>query len=305
MFSIILSQVLRMGLILVVGYVIFRMKLITHEGNVCLSNLLLLVVNPLMIFQSFMVAYTPARMRAFGISALLAAMAHLIAVGLAVLVARKNGNGNHGIERICVIFSNCGFMGIPLISSILGSEGVLYLTPYIVVFTVFLWTYGLSQMIGKSSPQLILRGLTSPAMIAIVIGLIFFVTGLRLPDFMDGGFDTLASMNTPLSMLIAGISLAETDLAGALKKKRLYLICAFRLLVVPAAFLLLIRFLPVSRDIRIVNLIAAACPAATSGTLFALRYGGDYKYASEIFAVSTVLSMATIPLFVFLAERLL
>ena len=305
MFTLILGQVLKMLVILVVGFIIFRIRLIDHAGNAALSNLLLLVVNPMMIFQSFMIGYTGRRMRDFLISALLAVIAHLIAIGLATLLARKKDNQSCGIERICMVFSNCGFMGIPLINAVLGKEGVLYLTPYIVVFTVFLWTYGLVRMTGECSPALIRKGLLSPAMIAIALGLVFFVTGLRFPSAINGGIEAIASMNTPLSMLIAGISLAESDIVSALKKKRLYLVCAVKLLIVPAIFMLLLRFLPVNRDIGYVCLIAAACPAATSGTMFALRYNGDYRYAAELFAASTVLSMATIPLVAYLAERLL
>ena len=303
MFSIIVAQVLKMFVIIVAGFAISKVKLVSHEGNAGLSNLLLFVVNPLMIFNSFMIGYTPQRMKDFLTSGLLAVIAHVVAIGIAALFTRKKGNRSAGLERICIVFSNCGFMGIPLISSVLGSEGVLYLTPYIVVFTVFLWTYGLAQMTGKNSPDQIARSLVTPAMIAIVLGLVFFITGLRLPGPAAGAVESLASMNTPLSMLIAGISLAESDIVSALKRKRLYLVCAVKLLLMPAVILLILKFLPVSRDIRYVNVIAAACPTATSGTLFAIRYKGDYKYTSEIFAVSTVISMATIPLIVFLMER--
>lgn len=305
MFTIIIGQVLTMCLILVVGYIMFRVKLINHEGNTALSNLLLLVVNPMMLFQSFMIEYTSRRMRDFLISALLAVIVHGAAIAVAGVVAGKRGNSDYGIERICMVFSNCGFMGIPLINAALGSEGVLYLTPYIVIFTFFLWTYGLGQMTGKSSLAQMGKNLISPAIIAIILGLVFFVTGLRFPEPVDKGLETIASMNTPLAMLIAGISLAESDLAGALRKSRLYLVCTVKLAVIPLLMLVLFRFLPVSRDIRYVNLIAAACPAATSGTLFALRYNGDYKYSSEIFAICTVISMVTIPAFVFLMERVI
>ena len=300
LFAIILGQVLKMCLIMAVGFLISRIGLITHEGNKGLSNLLLLVVNPLMLFQSFMIEYTPRRMRDFLISALLAVVVHAISIVVASIVARRNPNT--GIERICMVFSNCGFMGIPLIHAALGNEGVLYLTPYIVVFTVFLWTYGLAQMTGRNDFSRMMKSLVNPAIVAIIVGLVFFVTGLRLPTFMSEGLGTLADMNTPLAMLIAGISLAESDLGEALRKKRLYLVCAVKLVIIPLLMMVLFMFLPVSRDIRYVNLIAAACPAATSGTLFALRYGGDYRYSAEIFAVCTLFSMITIPVIVFLME---
>ena len=305
MFTIILGQVLKMCLIMAIGFFISRIGLITHEGNAGLSNLLLLVVNPLLLFQSFMIEYTPRRMRDFLISALLAVVVHAISIGVATVVARKKGNPNAAIERICVVFSNCGFMGIPLIHAALGSEGVLYLTPYIVVFTVFLWTYGLAQMTGRSSLPQIMKSLVNPAIISIIIGLAFFVTGLRLPVFMNDGLGMLADMNTPLAMLIAGISLAESDLGKALRNKRLYLVCVVKLLVIPLLMMVIFMFLPINRDIRYVNLIAAACPVATSGTLFALRYGGDYRYSAEIFAVGTLASMVTIPAIVFLMEMVI
>ena len=303
MFAIVLEQILKMFVILIVGFIISRIRLIDHKGNVCLSNLLLLVVNPMLLFNSYMIEYTPQRMKAFLISALLAVIVHVAAIVLATFTAGKR-NPDYAIERLCMIFSNCGFFGIPLVNAALGSEGVFYLTPFIFVFTVFLWTYGVILMTGKGSAATIIKSLMSPAMIAVLLGLVFFITGLRLPKAVEGGVETLASMNTPLSMLIAGISLAESDLIRALKNKRLYLICFVKLIAVPLISMFLFFVIPGSMDIRYVCLIAAACPVATSGTLFALRYNGNYRYASEMFAVSTVFSMVTIPSLIYLMERI-
>ena len=303
MFLITLGQIAKMTLILILGFCISKTGLISHEGNKGLSNLLLMVVNPLMVFESFLTECTPQKLRDFLIATALAVTAHVVAILVASVVVKKKGNPSFDVERIAIVFSNCGFMGIPLIHALLGSEGVLYLTPYVMVFSLFLWSYGVSQMTGSHDLRQIGKGMMTPVTFAIIAGFIFFVTGLRLPALVTDAMDYVADMNTPLAMLIAGISLAESNLGVALSRARIYLICAVKLLLIPFLLMLLFRFLPVRRDILCVNLIAAACPTATSGTLFALRYNGDYHYASELFAICTVLSMATIPLFVFVMDR--
>ena len=114
--------------------------------------------------------------------------------------------------------------------------------------------------------------------------------------------DYVAAMNTPVGMMVAGIALAETDLWQALKNRRTYLVTAVKLLVIPAVMIAILAFLPINHTVLYTILVASACPAATTGTIFALRYNANYKYASEIFAFSTLASLITIPVIVSLAE---
>ncbi len=304
MFLIISNQILKMFLLLMTGFLCFRIGLVSHEGNKTLSNLLLMVINPLLIVRSFQVDYSPEILRDCVIAFLLAMITHIVGIAVAYLCIPSKSARDVSIERFSCIFSNCAFMGIPLISSILGNIGVLYITAYSVAFNLFCWTQGLVLMTGNTSFQQVKKGLTSPVIIGIVIGLTLFLCRIKLPAVLLDSINYLADMNTPVGMLIAGVSLAETDLVQALKNKRLYLVTALKLLLVPFIMVVLFAFLPFDKDVLLTIAVAAACPAATTGTMFALRYDKNYQYASEIFAFSTVVSLFTIPLIVTLAERL-
>jgi hypothetical protein len=305
MLLLIVNQIVKMLLILIVGFICFRLKLVDQNGNKTLSNLLLMVVNPLLAIMALQIEYKSELVQGLLIAFVLAAISHVIGIVISQLCIRKNKNENFGIERFSSMYSNCGFMGIPLVQSILGSEGVFYLTAYMTVFNLFSWTHGILLMTGKTSKKELVKSLTSPMIIASVVGLILFFARITIPTVLADAINYIASMNTPLAMLIAGISVAQTDFSKMLKKWRLYYISILKLLVMPAFVLLVLMIVKVNTLVAVTILVAAACPSAATGTAFALRFQKDYRYSSEIYAFTTILSLITIPLFIYLAEILL
>ena len=302
MFLIISKQVIKMSLIILVGIACRKTGIVTHEGNKTLSNLLLLVINPLLIVQAFEIRYTPQLFHGLLLSLLLAVITHVIAILLSILLYKKEGNPSYVIERFSIVYSNCGFMGVPLINSILGSEGVLYISAFMVVFNLLVWTHGLLLMTEDSSWQQLKKGLRTPMMFAILFGIVIFLGNIRLPDLLSDTISYLAAMNTPLAMLIAGIALAETDLLHSLTNPRLYFTAVGKLVFVPLVMIAIFALIPMNEKVLCTSLIAAACPTASTCTMFALRYDKDYRYASEIFAISTLFSLVTIPLLVLLID---
>ncbi len=300
---IISMQLIKMLLMMMVGFAVRKTNVVDAEGNRVLSNLLLVVIMPCVIIDAFQTECTPELLRGVLISALLALLAHLGSILIANLLIKKDGNPVYSEERFACIYSNCAFIGFPLITSIMGSEGVLYLTSYVIVFNMLVWTHGLILTTGKSDAKQLKKGLTSTTCLAIYIGLVLFIFHIQLPEPVADSIGYLSNVNTPLAMLVSGISLADADLIGALKKPRLYYICGVKLLLIPALALLFF-LLPVDRNILYTILVAVACPTGASGNMFALRYGKNYRYAVELFIATTVFSLATIPMIIMAAERL-
>ena len=297
-------QLMKMFLLVVVGYVCFQRNLITHEGTKSLSNLLLYVVNPMMIVHSFSTGYTDELLEGF----LWAFALAFLSMSVAILVSHfliSNKRPSYEIERFACVYPNCGFMGIPLAMSLFGSTGVLYISAYVAVFNLLSWTHGYALMTGKMDRRTIRKGILSPAVIAVIVGLIIFLGDISLPVILSDTIDYLSCMNTALAMLIAGSSLAESDLLSALKNKNIYFIAVIRLFLLPAIMACIFHFLPLDRTVLITILVSSACPTATTITLFALRFDKNHQYASEIFAFSTVFSMVTIPIIMLLADVLL
>ncbi|MBE6872733.1 MAG: AEC family transporter [Ruminococcus albus] len=297
----ILRQIVIMFIILLIGFGCSMKGLITKEGNKQLSAVALHIVNPLLIFMSYQSDYSSKLLRGLLWSFLLSGLSFAVTIGLSTLLIKKK-RPEHDLERFSAVYSNCGFIGIPLIRGIYGDEGVLYLTAYITLFNILIWTHGLMTMKGSKDMKSFLNSLKAPSVVAVFIGLIFYLLQIRLPDFLHTSLQYVSDMNTPLAMLIAGSAAAQTNLVKALKNSGLYIVAALKLVALPLAAMALLHFIPAPHMVQMVVLIASACPVATTGTMFAIQYDKNPERCSEFFAVTTLLSGLTLPVVTMLGE---
>lgn len=305
MFVIIINQILKMLLIMLAGYICYRIHLIDQQGNQTLANLLLMVINPIVALMALQTDYRPELVSGLLLSYLLAIITHIIGIIMSNIMIKRTGNPDYAIERFSAMYSNCGFIGIPLVQSILGSEGVIYLTAYMTVFNFFSWTHGIILMTGKASREDLKKGLLSPMIIACIVGPILFFTRIRFPAVVSDSLNYIGAMNTPLAMLIAGISVAQTDLLAMFKNKKLYLITVLKLFVLPLIMLGILSVFRTDSTVMYTILVASACPVAATCTAFSLRFHKNYRYSSELYAFTTLCSLISIPILVYAAERLL
>jgi predicted permease len=187
----------------------------------------------------------------------------------------------------------------------LGSEGVFYLTAYMTIFNLVVWTHGMITVSGKSDRKTILKALLSPSVIATVAGFILFVSRIMLPGMINEAISYIGNMNTPMAMIVAGVTIAQTDLKKVIGKIRIYYIILFKLLIIPIAILFFFSLFDIPKLVLLTSILAAACPTAVTINLFSIRYNKNYLYASELFAVATILSMISIPLVMVIANALL
>lgn len=298
---VILRQIVIMFIILLIGFGCSMKGLITKEGNKQLSAVAMHIVNPLLIFMSYQSAYSSKLLRGLLWSFLLSGLSFAVTIGLSTLLIKKK-RPEHDLERFSAVYSNCGFIGIPLIRGIYGAEGVLYLTAYITLFNILIWTHGLMTMKGSKDMKSFLNSLKAPSVVAVFIGLIFYLLQIRLPDFLRKSLKYVSDMNTPLAMLIAGSAAAQTNVVKALKNSGLYIVAALKLVALPLAAMALLHFIPAPHMVQMVVLIASACPVATTGTMFAIQYDKNPERCSEFFAVTTLLSGLTLPVVTMLGE---
>lgn len=287
-------KIITMFVIVIMGVICYKTGVITKKGNECLSDVLLLLVSPLLIFVSYQREFSMDQLQTLIISTGLAAISHVISILVSGILI-KRGRNDYEIERMAIIYTNAGFMGIPLVNAVFGSEGVLYMTAYITILNIFAWTHGVFLMTGKRDKQAVLNVVKAPAVIAIILGIITYICRIRLPGLVLEPIQAVSDMNTPLAMIIAGVSLASSDLKGIMKKKSIYEICGIRLFLVPMLVILVFKLLPAEEISKSVIILATACPSASIGTMFAIRYKKNSLYASEIFGITTVLALLTIP----------
>lgn len=298
----VLKQTLTMAVYIAIGFALFKTKKITQAGSKDLANILLWLVVPAVIVNSFCVPYSAEKLKAFGISLLLGLVALFLSMAIAALLFRKDP-----IENLAVAFSNAGFMGIPLVRQCLGEAAVFYLVGIVAALNLFQWSYGLLLLGGEKGKSNWKGILGSPVVVGSVAGFLLFVTGLgdKLPQVVDGALKGVAATNAPLAMLVLGVYLAQTELKSLVMTPRLYLLSGVRLALIPLVTLLAFWLIPAPAAIKLAILIVAAAPVGANAAVYAQLYDGDYPYACKAVALSTVLSIATLPLMAALAQKVL
>lgn len=301
---IVIKKIIEMFIILLVGALIYKVKIIDDVSTKHLSNVLLMLVSPLLIVQSYQIDFNKELL--YGL--LWALLASFLTFLFMIIVSEFLFHGDRNrssVEKIAVSYSNSGFIGIPLISGVLGDKGVFYMTAYITVFNVLLWTHGVLLMGDSEGLKGAWKNFLSPAIIAVMVGIILFLFQLRLPQFVENPLEMIASMNTPLGMIVAGANLAQGNILKSLKNKRFYYLSFIKLIVYPLAGLVILWLLPLDFEVAFTVFIAVACPAGASVIMFAQRYDRDAYYASEIFVITTLLSAVTLPLLSIIAIGIL
>lgn len=294
------ERIVIMFIILLIGAFCYMKGLITKEGTKQLSVVELNLVNPILIFMSYQKDYENEMAHNLLWAFILSAVSYAIAIVLSYLLVSKKQK-SFSIERFSVIYSNCGFIGIPLLNGLFGAEGVLYLTAYITFFNFLVWTHGLMTMKEKIDFSSALKALKAPSVIAIFLGLICYFTRLHLPSIPAQALQYISDMNTPLAMIIAGATAAQTNILAVFRKPRNYLICFYKLLAIPLIAFLVIRLFNAPSIVCTTLTVAAACPVATTGIMFAITLDKNSEKCSEFFTMSTLLSALTLPLVTIIA----
>lgn len=300
--QILLQQTIIMFALMLLGLLLSRRGMITEQGSRDLSNVLLYAVIPCVILRSYMSEFSTEKLRAMGLSALIAVIAFAASIAVAYLTCGTR----HRIENFAVAFGNAGFIGIPLVIAVFGPEAAFYVVSFSTFANLLQWTYGIVIISGKKETMNLRMVFVNPVFISMVIGIALFVLQPTLPTVVTGTIGYIADGNTVLAMIILGYYLSKVQLRGLFADARLYLFSALRLLVVPAVTILVFLPFPFARgEITLITLIAAATPIASSTAIFAQKFDQDYRRAVSYVCLSTFLSVATLPLVMLFAERLL
>ena len=302
------TQILMIFIFIAVGIVSVKTGVFTQETGRRLSNFLLSVITPSLIINSYQIDYDSNMVGRIGLSFLLAVIFHIISTIIAILCIRKRPDSRYRIDRIGVMFSNCGYMAIPLIQATLGEEGVTYSAAFIAVFSVLLWSLGaIVLQEGDERPKL-RKILITPATVGLATGVLLYFLRIRLPVPLGSAVRHIAATNTPVAMIIIGIFLSSLNIKETFFNKRIYYITFLRLILVPVAVLGFFWLIGASRwidgadKVMMASMLAASCPAAASTTLFPVKIGMDGEHGARLIAVSTLVSLLTLPAMSFLTN---
>ena len=295
------SKLASMMLYVVLGYVVTRLGVVKTEDSKPLSALSVWVFQPAIIFNAFQLQLTRERLHGF----LAVVVYALVVIGVWILLTLLFKRVFHltPVEQATLVYSNCGNLILPLVSMMLGDEYVFYGSGTLIAFHLFLWTHGISAVREERSID-IKKILKNSNVIAVLVGLVFLVFQLPVPEILDTTISGLAQLVGPVSMIIIGMALADTDLKTLFTMKRAYQISFGRLVVLP---LLMLGLLYVSGFLRahpeyamvlMVPTMSLAAPPASTVAQLAIMYDKHPAEASAYNMLGAILCMLTLPLII-------
>ena len=226
------------------------------------------------------------------------------AILLSCLLIR--GSDMYGrVLRFGTVFSNCGFMGYPLMTALMGSVGLFYGSAYVVVFNVLSWSVGIYLLTGDVGKLRLKPIFLNPGVISVAVAMALYLLSVRLPELVMTPLNYLANMNTPLPTIIVGYQLSHADFRTALNTGRSWIALGLRLAVIPLLTIALCCGLRVDGNVALALVIASSTPPAALMSMFAQKFGADTKLASSVVSVFTAISVLTIPPVVGLAQYLM
>ncbi len=299
------GQVGILFILIAVGYLCGKTEILKEKAIKGITDFVLYVVTPAAVLQAFMnESRTTEKTVNLLWVCLFTVIAHLIAILLATLFIRTKDKNANRILRFAAVFSNCGYMSFPLQKALLGDIGVFYGSMFVAVFYLFIWSYGIWLCSGDKKSVSPKKIITNPVIISVILSLILYLTGLKLPTVLSGAVTHLGNMNTPLPMVIIGYHLYNAGILKSFTDKRIYLPVILRLLAAPALLLLFMKVCGVTGIPLVACTIAACAPTAAISTMFAHKSGLDAQLSVKVVTVTTLLSIITMPLFVVLAQTI-
>lgn len=306
MISILLiKQIAVLFLIMLMGFAMVKAGFLKSAESKTISTIMLYLIMPCIIVNAFQISYTEeikiglifAFVLAFVINLLL-----ILMTGVWGRIFRLDV-----VEKASIIYPNAGNLIIPIVTSVLGPEWVIYSSAFLSVQCVLLWSHGKSLLCGDKRPD-VKKILLNINMMAVFLGIFLFATGLELPEICARSIDSVSGMVGPAAMIVSGMLLADLKFETIRKYKRVYLVIALRMVVTPLVIVLLMKFSGLAglvyngETIILISLLATMTPSATSITQMALVYGKNAEYANLINALTMLVCIITMPVMVFIYQ---
>lgn len=299
--SVLFEKMAMLVILLALGYLCARLKLVGPEFNKGLSKLVINFFLVGMILSSVM----NKEMELTGAEALtgflMLALMMLICFAIAWISPGVLGikDGDKGMYRMLVAFMNNGFMGFPIVAAIYGEGAVFFASLSNIPFNLLLYSAGVMLLReGSEGEKFKLRNAINAPLVATLIATIILVLKIPVPAIIDDTVDTISSATVPLSMMCIGLSLGSVSLKDAFVHPRLYGLSFVRLVVCPLIVWFVMSFFITNPVILGTIVILSACPSAVICSILGIENGRDGIESSEAVFLCTVLSMITIPLLV-------
>ena len=312
--QVIISQMAVLFILIAVGYIVGKIKMLTPDGVKTLSKIVLNISTPSMILYSVLSdtgSITGSNTAYFMFMILLLyILFFLIAIPAGRVLGRlrpdeqcvpgseQSGSANGGLYSFMIVFGNVGFMGFPVAHAIFGAESMFYVALVNVVFNILAYSVGII-MISEKGGKVNFKVLLNATFISSLISFTIVFTGFRAPLIITDTVRIASGLNTPCAMLVIGATLAQVPAKDVFTKWRLYPVAFLKMVVVPVITWLVFKQIVTDELLLGVLVVLSGMPIAAAVAMIAVEYGGDERVASSGVFLTTLISSVTIPLVVY------
>ena len=304
MFAEVFSQVLILMILVALGALLSKTGILTESGVRSITDMVLMTVTPCVIIKSFVRKFDSTALKGLLISFLIAALVHIGFIVLSRIILHSKDISRERVLRLGVIFTNCGYMSLPLQEAILGETGVFYGSSFIAIFNLFVWSYGIITISGDKKYLTPKKLIINPGMTGLAVGLVIFLLSLPVPKIIYQPISFIASLNTPLPMIIIGYHLSKSDIIKSLKDINCLFASLVRMLLLPAIAIGVMYLCGVRGDMLVSAAISCSAPTAAITTMFAAKFGGDTELSVNMVSLTTIMSLLTMPLMITAAQMI-
>ena len=286
-------QVAALFVLMGFGALLRKTKLVGDAAIDGMVNVLILFVTPCVICDVFQRPFDQSALTSLGIAFVIAVLGHVVVIFVAKLLVRHSDDNVRRPLMLAAVFSN--------------DSGVFFGVVYIVVFNLFMWSWGLKVMNGEGGKGEALKMVVNPGTVGIAIGLPLFLFSAKLPTFLSAPVHHMANMNTPLAMIVIGYGLAGARLGRVARNPSVYVASFIRLVGYP--LLLVAALYPfrahLDRQMMLALVVSASAPVAAMVSMFATKFRRDVDTGVAVVSGTTLLSILTMPAVIALAMSLL
>lgn len=287
------------------GFILVKTRLMKAEESKSLSMVVIYLIMPCVIINAFQVKFTESIRNGLILAFVAAVLIHVVLIILTKVLERIFHLD--AVEKASIMYSNAGNIIIPIVTSVLGKEWVIYSSAFLSVQIILLWTHGRMVLCeeGKIDLKKILLNIN---MITIFFGILLFITGIQLPDIITETMESVSVMIGPTSMVVTGMLIGNMSLKQGFAYKKIYLITFLKMIVCPIIILVLLKYggmaniLPNGKMILLISLLATITPSASTVTQMAQIYEKNAEYASIINVGTTIVCIVTMPIMVWLYQ---
>lgn len=301
-----MKEIAKLFIIMAMGFVVVKTRLMRVEESKSLSMIVIYLIMPCVIINAFQVKYTESIRNGLILALLAAILIHIVLIVLVKIIEKIFRLD--AVEKASIMYSNAGNLIIPIVTSILGKEWVIYSSAFLSVQIILLWTHG-KIILCKEEKIDFKKIFLNINMISIFFGILLFVMRIQLPDMITETMQSISVMVGPISMIVTGMLIGNMSFKKVFQYKRIYIIAFLKMILCPSIILILLKYggmantLSDGKIILLISLLATIAPSASTVTQMTQIYGENAEYASFINVVTTITCIVTMPIMVWIYQR--